>query len=159
MKLNRPVTSDAALRFAVSEFGNGTRYWPRLIVAFCEQSLAGGALAFCIDAYEKVAINRGNEYVSNRIQELKCLISSQNVFDSSEVRHKSAEIWADTSNRSIEKRGVTRLYNAISFKIDDDVDEYEVELTRALSMSVIDESGNPLRQDFLMIAKMFKERY
>ena len=159
MQILRPVLAEDAVAFARAEFEKRTEFWPRLLVAFSEQTLQGEALRFALNIYEQLAERRGNYFVQKLIHELSQEIRQFATMESATVRATSLRIWEDDCDRSMLKRGVTRLFNAFGHQLDGNFDDCEVEVTRALGLGILNDNEVPIVSDFDLVISNFIRAY
>ena len=157
--LQRPISISDALEFANEEFEKKTRFWPRRLVTFSEQKENGGAFRFALQTYDDMAERIGNDYVSELIRELRGLFMSNDSSDCTKILERSREIWEYSGDRSFFKRGTTRLFNALSYRLEKRRDDYEVELTRALGMAILDDTENSNEEYFNVVINLFKKTH
>ena len=155
--LQRPVSINDALEFAIVEFQKGTPFWPKLLVVYSEQVEKGGAFRFALQVYEYIAEHIGNDYVLKLVRELRNLLGSSDAADYAKLLDRSREIWEYPGDRSFIKRGTTRLFNALGHRLANQSDDYKAELMRALGMVVLDKTENPSEEHFNAIIDSFKK--
>jgi hypothetical protein len=158
MQIQRPVTVKDAIKFAEVEFANSTVFWPRLLVVHIEEVKPLGAIRFAIDTYKHLATMRKNAFVLNLVTELNGWMDSQEK-DVHALRQRSLEVWEDPSDRSLLKRGITRIFNALADLIEARSCDYEVEITRALHATMDANNGCSRTDCFQFIVGKFRKEY
>jgi len=144
----------------MSEFEKGTRFWPRLLTAYCEDRQEEGALRFAIKVYAKIAAIRSNAYVADCVKEIERSYLGETRAENLPPPHiRSRQIWDDLRDRSIEKRGITRLFGALGHLEDSNLHDYEMEISRSLSMVAVDDNGEPEESGFREVVNAFLEEY
>lgn len=142
-----------ALEFAESEFANGTRFWPRLLIRCLEDAKKGRAFEVVNGFYTRRCGDEPDTPIKSWILDLG------GTSDADQLRKRASEIWDDPRCRSLTCRGLTRLFGAKACYLDRKFDEYEIELTRATGM--LTGSGDKLRddQEFTLIMQTIRGEF
>lgn len=123
-----------AIDFATSEFARGTVFWPRLLVRCLEAKMAGNALSVAERLYARRCSMERDGRTESWLNELRYSDSVDLAAESHRLHIRAREIWNDPCCRSLTCRGVTRLFDAKAELFINNYNQYEIEITRALSM-------------------------
>jgi hypothetical protein len=144
------TNAQQALEFAESEFANGTRFWPRLLIRCLEDAKEGKAFEVVHGFYTRRCGDEPDATIKSWILDLG------GTSDADQLRKRASEIWDDPRCRSLTCRGLTRLFGAKACYLECNFHEYEIELTRATGM--LTSSGDKLRDDeeFALIMQIIR---
>jgi hypothetical protein len=154
-----PTDKHLAIEFAESEFRNGTSFWPRLLVRCLEATEEGNGLAVVHRAYARRCKAETDITTESLLRELQTSVDKSANTEGDRLRARAREIWNDARCRSLLCRGVTRLFGAVASLLERDLDGYEIELTRALTMLTASGSAEADRHEFALIMEVFQEAF
>lgn len=148
-----------AIAFARSEFCKGTRFWPRLLVKYAECCCEGGALDFAVRLYSSMARESGRILLHDWLRELREVVGKPIDLDPLLLQERSRAIWGDNRDRSVEKRGISRLFGALSLQRECNTRAYEIEVTRSLSLFADAPTANDELSRFEQVIRDFDKEF